>query len=359
MLTLRSPPLPISFPFRAMSARFFLSARLPLCAGLLYLALPLLLFLQGWVHPAFSAPLCAALACGLYVCARHLPAQRLPLSGRRLAALGLLSFFCLMLVLLCGFTGHCQQHADFIIRNAVYERLAANSWPLVTEDGHHFIYYLGHWLPPALAASFCPASWAPWLLALWTFLGLELALLAATVRWGIRKTARWALILLCLGSPAAVPDCLGIPLSSLFAEYHAQMVLFIGMPVQLFNTFNHAVPALLCAVFVLTRSLPPSGYYLAGTLLLPSSPLGALLLLPYMAYETLFRLPAARKPLSRLRSLLGQPVFWLAALCTAVMAVFYSHLDGGGQFSCLFDAKYAEIYHYGQQRLLLHPDSVK
>ena len=137
------------------------------------------------------------------------------------------------------------------------------------------------------------------------------------------------------------------------------MVLFIGMPVQLFNTFNHAVPALLCAVFVLTRSLPPSGYYLAGTLLLPSSPLGALLLLPYMAYETLFRLPAARKPLSRLRSLLGQPVFWLAALCTAVMAVFYSHLDGGGQFSCLFDAKYAEIYHYGQQRLLLHPDSVK
>lgn len=251
-----------------MPARFFLPARLPLCAGLLYLALPLLLFLLGWVHPAFSVPLCAALACGLYACARHLPAQRFPLSGRGLAVLGLLSFFCLMLVLLCGFTGHCQQHADFIIRNAVYEHLAANSWPLVTEDGHHFIYYLGHWLPPALAASFCPESWAPWLLALWTFLGLELALLAATVRWGIRKTARWALILLCLGSPAAVPDCLGIPLSSLFAEYNAQMVLFIGMPVQLFNTFNHAVPALLCAVFVLTRSLPPSGYYLAGTLLL-------------------------------------------------------------------------------------------
>lgn len=359
MLALRSPPLPISFPLCVMPARFFLPARLPLCAGLLYLALPLLLFLLGWVHPAFSVPLCAALACGLYACARHLPAQRFPLSGRGLAVLGLLSFFCLMLVLLCGFTGHCQQHADFIIRNAVYEHLAANSWPLVTEDGHHFIYYLGHWLPPALAASFCPESWAPWLLALWTFLGLELALLAATVRWGIRKTARWALILLCLGSPAAVPDCLGIPLSSLFAEYNAQMVLFIGMPVQLFNTFNHAVPALLCAVFVLTRSLPPSGYYLAGTLLLPSSPLGALLLLPYMAYETLFRRPSARKPLSRLRSLLGQPVFWLAALYTAVMAVFYSHLDGGGQFSCLFDAKYAEIYHYGQQRLLLHPGSAK
>ena len=342
-----------------MSARFSLPARLPLCAGLLYLALPLLLFLPGWVHPVFSAPLCAALAYGLYTCARHLPAQRLPLSGRGLAVLVFLSAFCLLLVLLCGFTGHCQQHADFIIRNTVYERLAAHSWPLVTEDEHHFIYYLGHWLPPALAASFCPASWAPWLLVLWTFLGLELALLTAAVRWGIRQTARWALILLCLGSPAMVPDYLGIPLSSLIAEYNAQLVLFIGIPGQLFNTFNHAVPALLYAVFILTRSLSSSGYYLAGALLLPSSPLGALLLLPYMAYETLFRCPTKQKPLSRLRSLLGQPIFWLAALCTAIMSVFYSHLDGGGQFACLFDAKYAEIYHYGQQQLLLHPDSVK
>ncbi|MFR1411721.1 MAG: hypothetical protein ACLSUW_05125 [Akkermansia sp.] len=133
-------------------------------------------------------------------------------------------------------------------------------------------------------AAFLPGIMGSWLLALWTF-WLELALLAATVRWESEDGP------LGTDTPlprlsAAVPDCLGI-LSSLFAEYHAQMVLFIGMPVQLFNTFNHAVPALLCAVFVLTRSLPPSGYYLAGTLLLPS-PLGALLLLPYMAYETLF-----------------------------------------------------------------------
>ena len=42
---------------------------------------------------------------------------------------------------------------------------------------------------------------------------------------------------------------------SLFAEDNAQMVLFIGMPAQLFNTFNHAVPALLCAVLILTLSL--------------------------------------------------------------------------------------------------------
>lgn len=342
-----------------MSPGLSLPTRPLLCAGLLYLALPLLLFLWGWLHPAFSVPLCAALAYGLYICARNLPAQRLPLNGRGLAALGFLSAFCLLLVLLCGFTGHCQQHADFLVRNALYERLAAGSQPLVMADGRHFIYYLGHWLPPALAAPFCPSSWAPWLLALWTFLGLELGMLAAASRWGVRQTAWWTLILFCLGSPAAALDCLGMPLSSLFAEYNAQMVLFIGMPAQLFNTFNHAVPSLLCAVLVLTRSLPAAGYYFTGALLLPSSPLGALLLLPYMAYETLLRLPAGTEPPSRLRLLLLQPVFWIAVLLVAVMAVFYAHLDGGGQFSCLLGGKYAEIYHYGQERLLLYPGSVK
>lgn len=342
-----------------MSPSLSLPTRPLLCAGLLYLALPLLLFLWGWLYPVFSIPLCAAVAYGLYSIFRNLPEQRLPVTRRGLGALVLLSLFCLLLVLLCGFTGHCQQHADFMVRNTVYERLAAGSWPLVMADGRHFIYYLGHWLPPALAAPFCPASWAPWLLALWTFLGLELALLAAASRWGVRQTAWWALILFCLSSPAAALDCLGMPLSSLFTEYNAQMVLFIGMPAQLFNTFNHAVPALLCAVLILTRSLPAAGYYFMGALLLPSSPLGALLLLPYIVYETLLRRPTEQEPLSRLRTLLLQPVFWMAALFATVMAVFYAHLDGGGQFSCLFGAKYAEIYHYGQKRLLLYPGSVK
>lgn len=331
-----------------------------LCAGLAYLALPAGLFLWGWLHLSFSVPLCATLAYGLYACARKLPVHRLPLTGRGLAALAVLTMLCLLLVLLCGFTGHCQQHADFAVRNAVYKQLTAASWPLLMADGRHFIYYLAHWLPPALAAPFCPASWAPWLLALWTFLGLEMALLAAAARWGVRKTAWWALILCCLGSPALALDCLGMPLSSLFPEYNAQMVLFIGLPSQIFNTFNHAVPALLCAVLVLTRSLPAAGYYFMGALLLPSSPLGALLLLPYIVNETLFRRCSTGKELIlRFRALLLRPVFWTAVLFAAIMTIFYAHLDGGGQLCCLFAGQYAEIYHYGQRQLLLYPDSIK
>ncbi|WP_419066555.1 hypothetical protein, partial [Akkermansia sp.] len=79
-----------------MSPSLSLPTRPLLCAALAYLALPLGLFLWGWLHPAFSVPLCAALAYGLYACTRNLPEQRLPLKARGLAVLGFLSAFCLL-----------------------------------------------------------------------------------------------------------------------------------------------------------------------------------------------------------------------------------------------------------------------
>lgn len=51
-----------------MSPSLSLPTRPLLCAALAYLALPLGLFLWGWLHPAFSVPLCAALAYGFYAC---------------------------------------------------------------------------------------------------------------------------------------------------------------------------------------------------------------------------------------------------------------------------------------------------
>lgn len=56
-----------------MPARLSLPARPLLYAGLLYLALPMILFLWGWLQPFFSLPLCATLAYGLHATVRKLP----------------------------------------------------------------------------------------------------------------------------------------------------------------------------------------------------------------------------------------------------------------------------------------------
>lgn len=342
-----------------MFSGFHLSTRPLLSAGVLYLAIPPFLFLLGWLQLFVAVPLCIALVYGLYACIRQLPQQRLSLHGTKTAALLFLSVLCLLMALLCGFTGHFQQHADFMVRNAVYERLIVADWPLTADSGQPFIYYFGHWLPPALVASFCPSSWASWILTLWTFLGMELTLLIAVSRWGFRQTVCWSLILFCLSSPLVALECLGVPLSAWLADYHAQLVLLIGMPAQLFHTFNHAIPSLLCTTLLLTRSLPAAGCYFIGALLLVSSPIGAILLLAYIINESLFRNPSVSPLPSRLYNLLAQPVCWIAFFYTIIMAVFYSHLDGGGQFTCLFSGSYAELYHYGDNNLQLYPCSVK
>lgn len=320
---------------------------------MLYLALPAILFATGWLHAAFSIPLCLGIAYGLYSIGRHLPPTRTSLSVKQLIGLGLLTLGCLLLVFLCGFTGHIQQHPDFHVRNAIYAALIAQPWPLILSDGKEFIYYLGHWLPPALASSALPPCFSSWILSFWTFLGLELAVLTAACRWGVRSTLFWALILIGLGSLTPI-------LYSLLPEYNPQLTPFIRFPSQIFATFNHAVPALLCTVMVLTRSLPPAGYYLMGAFLLLSSPLAGLALLPYMIAETVFRNKFDVKTAGlRVVNLLKSPVIWTAFLLVLITGVFYSHLDGGSQITHLFSSNYAFLYNYKLGHMELYPDSVK
>lgn len=338
-----------------------LPARPILCAGMLYLALPFFLFAAGWLQPVFSIPVCLAAAFGVVSACRAMPAGVVPLSRRAVAGTALLTAVCFLLAFLCGFTGHVPQHGDFFIRNAIYAELSAHAWPLVLPDGHHFIYYLGHWLPSSLAAQYCPPWLAPWLLTCWTFLGLALALLAAICRWGVRTATWWAILLLGMGSVANTLNSLdSLGAIALLPPHNAQMTLIINIPAQLFSTFNHAVPALLAATLVLTRSLSPAGGFLAGAFLLLCSPLAGIALLPYLIHEALASpRPPGTGPAQKLRALLLQPAFLAALPPVLVLAAFYSHLEGGGAFTCLFGADYAAGYNYEKLQLILYPGSIK
>ncbi len=147
-----------------------LSSRAILGMALLYLACPFMLFLWGWLQVWAALPLIAATGYGLYAVITAIPQEKRHLSWRGTGVTVLMSAGCLILTLSCGFTGHVQQHADFIIRNAVYEGLITHEWPLILPDGQSFIYYLGHWLCPAAVAKACPVAVADALLILWTLL---------------------------------------------------------------------------------------------------------------------------------------------------------------------------------------------
>jgi hypothetical protein len=254
---------------------------------------------------------------------------------------------------------HVQQPGDFFIRNVIYEHLIQNTWPLTLPDGHWFIYYLAYWLPPAFLSSLLPEIYTSWVLLLWTFCGLELMLLIVMSRWGCKKTTCWFMILMCFGSLIRTAGEFGI-MNRIYPDYRAVMVLFSNVPMQIFNTFHHAVPALLCMGMLLTRSLPAVGYFFIGALLLPTSPLASLVFLPFMIYEGLFR--QIQRPdnlLKRLKTIISSPVFIISCLFVLLSTLFYHHLAEGSRFSCLFTQAYGESFDFDNQVMTQIPVSVK
>ncbi len=171
---------------------------------------------------------------------------------------------------------------------------------------------------------------------------------------------QWGMILLCLGAPLAALDYIGLHPAYWAPGFNAQMTQQPPIITQIFNTFNHAVPALLCVTLTLTRSLPRVGYFLAGSWLLLCSPLAGLCLLPLLLYEGVFRKDEHHPTAIRNTvALLKSPLLWIACAGTALLAVFYSGLNGGGHLICLFSADYGELFHYGLQRPYLFPAADK
>lgn len=159
-----------------------ISGRFAASCTVAYMALPTLLFLLGWVRPLFSIPAAAAVAAASVLLSATIPAPTLHLTRRQLAIYLCALALSLLWLLAGGMTGITSQHADFVVRNPIYETLIRCDWPLVDAGDSHFIYYLAFWLPPALACKCFSCSdifIINYVLTAWTVLaGAALVLLA-------------------------------------------------------------------------------------------------------------------------------------------------------------------------------------
>lgn len=181
---------------------FTISGRLLASCAVAYMVLPTILFLLGWVRPLFSVPAAMAVAAASVLLCVKLPVPTLHFTRRQLAVYLCALLLSLLWLLAGGITGVALQHADFVVRNPIYETLIRCDWPLAEADGRHFIYYLAFWLPPALICK-C-FSWSDvfivnYVLTAWIELGLALAL---TVLWGkFRMATLLFLVLLIFQGP--------------------------------------------------------------------------------------------------------------------------------------------------------------
>ena len=322
---------------------FTVSGRLAASCAVAYMALPTILFLLGWIRPLFSVPAAAAVAAAAVLLGATIPAPTLHFTRRQMAIYLCVLALSLLWLLAGGMTGITSQHADFVVRNPIYETLIRCDWPLVDAGGRPFIYYLAFWLPPALACKCFSCSdifIINYVLTAWTGLGLALTL---TVLWSRFRTATLLfLLLLIFQGPLDGIVRWGLHLFHLQGPlahelYLTVLAFFGGVPptMQLHNTFHHTTLLWLFLAMAAAWDIPPKYQLFLASLCLLASPIGSLGLLVFIAVRTLIRRTPVRQYFSSWTVLAGAALVLLAG-------IYFTSSNGNNRIRLYFT---------------LHPDS--
>lgn len=327
---------------------FTVSGRLAASCAVAYMALPTILFLLGWVRPLFSVPAAAAVAAAAVLLGATIPAPTLHFTRRQMAIYLCVLALSLLWLLAGGMTGITSQHADFVVRNPIYETLIRCDWPLVDAGGRPFIYYLAFWLPPALACKCFSCSdifIINYVLTAWTGLGLALTL---TVLWSKFRTATLLfLLLLIFQGPLDGIVRWGLHLFHLQGPlahelYLTVLAFFGGVPptMQLHNTFHHTTLLWLFLSMAAAWDIPPKNQLFLASLCLLASPIGSLGLLVFIAVSTLIRRTPVRQYFSSWTVLAGAALVLLAG-------IYFTSSNGNNRIRLTWQDSPFDLLQYG------------
>jgi len=278
--------------------------------SILYLVLPFILFLFGWVRLTIAIPLAIILLFALY---------KLLFTNYRSATFnfslnaGYWLLLTILWLLLSGIGGYAFQNWDHNWRNVILRDLINFNWPVYyaqPESGpvKMLVYYVGFWLPSAWVGKLFGWQAANFVLFVWSLIGLLLVTyhLASALKASALKATLLLIffsgldILGVLFFPQDYPTILP-PITHL--ETWAGNLQYSSFTTQLFWVFNQAIPAWL-VISVIARSgeaatkqsshlkevasftsFPRNDIILFWTLCFFFAPLASVGLLPYVLIE--------------------------------------------------------------------------
>lgn len=304
----------------------------------LYLALPVAIFLLGWFEPWAAVPLFLCLLFALK-----------PLALTRRAhgtALGGLPGWQVAIAItagcawtLAGGIGHWVfANADWHIRDAVLHDLVSGTWPVGygAEGGSPSLLRapIGYYLPAALIGKMAGLAAANAALAVWTAVGATLFLLQVLSRMPCRVGAALASVAVvvsfsgldAVGTVLRVPGAVAHWDVTRHLEWWAARYQYSSMTTQLFWVPNHALGAWLGIGLLYrlrdeaaTTSLPAI-VVVAVTLWSPLAALGLVPFVLWRAFDTALRERSSR---------LFHPRVWAPALAVGLVIAAYLTLDAG------------------------------
>lgn len=297
--------------------------------SLLYLALPCMLFFSSWFTPWAAWPV----NLGILVCIisfariKRDDLNNWNPNGKDWILVVFSAILSVFLFLANGIAGYIEAAPDILIfREALYNNLIQEAWPLVLPNGKEMSYYLAGMLPPALLARLTEDYTTQRLIAAcWYGLGIWLSLLLFFCRHR-RVSVIFLVFMIAFYDPAYI--CINAFAGS--GEIWQLITRIFGIEAE--NTYIGAAPpirmllvhaqgcnfnpfTLLCASIILNNQERPEKLIpLCIALILPSSPLGAIGCMPLGLYAWWHKSQASHN--SRLLNL-------LIPITTAILCALY------------------------------------
>ena len=302
-----------------------------------YLALPLAIFLIGWLELWVALPLLVALMYALRPLSAASHEWRLQ---RRLVGWQV----ALAIAVGCawtsfGGTGHWVfANADWHIRDAVLHDLVAGAWPVGygAKDGVPTLLRapLGYYLPAALVGKAAGLAAAHVALAVWTAVGATIFLMQVLSLMPVRVGAALASVAVIVsfsgldvvGTVLRVPAAIAHWDVTKHLEWWAARYQYSSMTTQLFWVPNHALGAWLgIGLLCRQRGADAADALLPMTVVAVAlwSPLAALGLVPFVL------LRVCDGAIGERSSRLFHPRVWAPALAVGLVVAAYLTLDAG------------------------------
>lgn len=154
----------------------------------IYLSIPVLIFLIGYIKWYYAAIGVGAIVYSLYDISRK---KEMVLEEKQieLPIWNIIVAFFLVLIWthLGGMNGYWYQSTDYSVRNAILRDLITHSWPVTYQGGNTaLVYYIGHWFPAAaigkIIAKLFGSIQTAWIAArvslwIWSSIGLTILVL--------------------------------------------------------------------------------------------------------------------------------------------------------------------------------------
>ncbi len=258
----------------------------------IYLALPVLIFLLGWIRLPYAILAVTALLVGIIYSLKHeYMNNRNAYIYIHWKWLVFIAVFLFVFAIISGVGGFYYQSRDFNWRNAIFNDLIKFEWPVIyNKTNTALVYYFAYWLPAALIGKLFGRTAADIALLNYTFIGLLIVFFLMYMLLKINKFSQ-ILILMSVFLLFSGLDVLGAQFAEIllgtpyyFIPNHLEWWTwsreYSSNMTQLMWVFNQSLMSWITIALLLLQK-KPNNFAVIGILLLASGPIPFIGFFPY------------------------------------------------------------------------------